>query len=287
MKLFITLSAVFSSFLMLFGAPQLMTLVSGKYKVIFRDMPQRWSIIQFFCDGAELGTHSGYYGNVLSVSDGGFVGAGHTEGGTEQFLEGSVSVDGGTAQPVKAGVFKGEKVVFKKVSMLANIKLSCTYTLTPEGLRSDKQFTAVKDQPVFKFYLWQFCWNKDTTDYLFFRKNGTMGMGKFLNDNKNRVWGEKDAYFFSLYLPSAKYAVVNFFPGFGKFTGKNMLWDVGKFYHKYYFWIDLPQMLKAGFSSPVMSMIVTAFPAADQAEWESRAKAESDTLLKKYPFASE
>ncbi|MBO7329775.1 MAG: hypothetical protein J6W00_13505 [Lentisphaeria bacterium] len=285
MKFFTTLAAVFGCMLMLCGAPKLMTLESGKYKVVFRDMPHRWSIIQIFCDGVELGTPTGYYSNVMSPQSGKYIGAGHTEGGLEEFLEGTVSVDGGEAVAVNEGVFKGEKVVFKKTSMLANIKLSCTYTLTPEGLRADKQFTALKDQPVHQFYMWQFCWNKNTTDYLFIRKDGSVGKGKFINDNKMRVYGENEAYFFSQYLPAAKYATVNFFPDFGKFTGKNLLWDVGKAYHKYYFWLDLPKMVKAGYTSPVMSMIARAFPAADLAEWETKAKAEAAALLKQYPFA--
>ena len=283
MKKFSLLAAVFCCVFALCGAQ--MTMESGKYKVVFHDMPHRWSIIHIYCDGVELGTRSGYYSNVMSPASGKYIGAGHTDGGTEKFLEGTVSVDGGEAVPVKEGVFKGETVVFKKTSMLANIKLSCTYTLTPAGLRADKQFTALKDQPVHQFYMWQFCWNKNTTDYLFIRKDGSVGKGKFLNDNKMRVYGEKEAYFFSQYLPSAKYATVNFFPDFGKFTGRNLLWDVGKAYHKYYFWVDLPKVVKAGYTSPVYSMIARAFPAADLAEWESKAKAEAAALLKEYPFA--
>ena len=285
MKFFTTLAALFGCVLMLCGAPKLMTLESGKYKVVFRDMPHRWSIIQIFCDGVELGTPTGYYSNVMSPYSGKYIGAGHTEGGLEQFLEGSVSVDGGEAVPVAEGIYKGEKVVFKKTSMLANIKLSCTYTLTPEGLRADKQFTVLKDQPVHQFYMWQFCWNKNTTDYLYIRKDGSAVKGKFLNDNKMRVYGEREAYFFSQYLPSAKYATVNFIPDFGKFTGINLLWDVGRAYHKYYYWVDLPKVVKAGYTSPVYSMIAKAFPAENLAEWESKAKAEAAALLKKYPFA--
>lgn len=285
MKFFATLAVVFGCALMLFGAPKFMTLESGKYKIVFRDMPHRWSINKFYCDGVELGTPTGYYSNVMSPSSGKYIGAGHTEGGLEQFLEGSVSVDGGEAVPVAEGVYKGEKVVFKKTSMLANIKLSCTYTLTPEGLRADKQFTALKDQPVHQFYMWQFCWNKKTTDYLFIRKGGSVVKGKFINDNKMRVYGEPEAYFFSQYLPDGKYATVNFFPDFGKFTGKNLLWDVAKAYHKYYFWVDLPKVVKAGYTSPMYSMIAKAFPAEDLADWENKAKAEAAALLKQYPFA--
>lgn len=285
MKFFTTLAAVFGCVLMLCGAPKLMTLESGKYKVVFQDMPHRWSITNFFCDGVELGTKTGYYSNVMCPKSGKYIGAGHTEGGLEQFLEGSVSVDGGEAVPVAEGVYKGEKVVFKKTSMLANIKLSCTYTLTPEGLRADKQFTALKDQPVHQFYMWQFCWNKKTTDYLFIRKDGSVKKDKFINDNKWRVYGEPEAYFFSQYLPDGKYATVNFFPDFGKFTGKNLLWDIANAYHKYYFWVDLPKVVKAGYTSPMYSMIAKAFPAEDLAEWENKAKAEAAALLKQYPFA--
>ena len=283
MRIFSVMAAVFGCILALSGAQ--MTLESGKYKVVFQDMPHRWSITNFFCDGVELGTKTGYYSNVMCPKSGKYIGAGHTEGGLEQFLEGTVSVDGGAAEPVKEGVFKGEKIVFKKTSMLANLKLTCIYTLTPEGLRADKQFTALKDQPVHQFYMWQFCWNRKTTDYLFIRKGGDVVKGKFLNDKKMRVYGEPEAYFFSQYLPEGKYATVNFFPDFGKFTGKNLLWDVGRAYHKYYFWVDLPKVVKAGYTSPVYSMIACAFPAENIEQWKEKAQAEAEALLKKYPFA--
>lgn len=284
MKFLSTLMAVIGVSLPLFGAT--MTMESGKYRILFHDMPHRWSIIHFYYDGIEIGPRTGYYGNVMCPASGKYIGAGHTEGGTEKFLEGTVSVDGGEAVPVGEGVFKGDKVVFKKSSTLANIKLNCTYTLTADGLKIDKQFTALADQPMHQFYLWQFCWTKNTTDYLFIRRDGSVEKGKFLNDNKNRVYGEKEAYFFSQYWPEKQVGFVNFFAEFGKFSGKNLLWDVGRAYHKYYFWIDLPKVVKAGYSSPEMTMIVKAFTADSEAQWEEKSKDTAAELLKQYPFAA-
>lgn len=282
MKFLSALFAVFGMFFALTAAQ--MSMESGKYKVVFSDMPHRWSIIQIFCDGVELGTNTGYYSNIMSPTPGKYIGAGHNEGGLEVFLEGTVTVDENAPVPVAAGVFKGNKVVFRKSSTLADVKMMVTYTLTPEGLRIDKQFTALKEQPLHQLYIWQFCWNVQSSDYLFIRRNGTVGKGTFLNDEKMRVYGEREAYFFSQYLPQAKYATVNFMPEFGRVTGINLLWD-RKVYHKYYYWIDLPKTLPAGYTSPVVSMIVRAFPAADKAEWESKAQAEAAALLAQYPFA--
>ena len=264
----------------------IMSMESGKYKILFKEMPQRWGIINIYYDGIEIGPKTGYYSNVMSPARGKYIGSGHTEGGTEKFLEGTIAVDGGAAVPVGEGVFKGEKVVFKKSSMLANLKLNCTYTLTPDGLKIDKQFTALADQPVYQFYLWQFCWTSKTTDYLFIRKDGSVVNKKFLNKRGHHpVRGEKEAYFFSQFWPEKQVGFVNFFADFGKFTGQNLLWDIPRAYHKYYFWIDLPKVVKAGYSSPEMTMIVKAFNVDDEAAWVEKSKETAAELLKQYPFA--
>ena len=77
---------------------------------------------------------------------------------------------------------------------------------------------------------------------------------------------------------------MNFFADFGKFTGQNLLWDIPRAYHKYYFWIDLPQVVKAGYSSPEMTMIVKAFMADNEEKWVERSKETAAELLKQYPF---
>ena len=70
---------------------------------------------------------------------------------------------------------------------------------------------------------------------------------------------------------------------FGKVSGLNMLWDQTR-YHKYYFWIDLPKVLPAGYVSPEVAMVVRAFPVKDAAAWPQAAKSAVAKLKAQYPL---
>ena len=259
-----------------------MILEAGDYRLVFSEKPELWSIVQVFYQGKELGTRTGYYSNVLAPQNGKYIGAGHTEGGQEKLLDCTLQVDGKTCA-VGAHNYRGKQLVVRKTAMLDNIKMTAKYTLSDEGLKIDKQFEALAEQQVFSLYLYQFCWNTNSTDYLFGRKNGTVGTGKFLNDGQMRVSGEANAYYFAQYFPEFKLGVMNYMPEFGVVTGKNLLWDRPQ-YHKYYFWIELPTLLPANYQSPEVSMLVRAFAADSKENWEKETLNLAKTLQKQYPF---
>ncbi|NMA42980.1 MAG: hypothetical protein GX946_06325 [Oligosphaeraceae bacterium] len=281
MKLQSTLLLIFALTCNAFAAK--MTLEAGDYRLVFSEHPERWSIVQVFYQGHEIGTPTGYYGNVLAPQNGKYIGAGHTEGGTETVLTCELQIDG-HSKDVGEYQYQGEQLSFHKISMLDNMKMSARYILTAEELKVVKSFETVAEQPVHLLYLFQFCWNVNSSDYLFRRMNGSLGKGKFSNDTKMRVYGEPHAYFFSQFFPEFKVGVLNYLPEFGKFTGKNLLWDQLR-YHKYYFWLDLPELLPANYRSPEITMIVRGFPAESEQAWETAALQQADELLIRYPFA--
>lgn len=281
MKLQISLLLIFSLTINLFAAK--MTLEAGDYRLVFSEHPERWSIVQVFYKGHEIGTRTGYYGNVLAPQNGKYIGAGHTEGGRETVLNYELQVDG-KPQDVGEYQYQGKQLSFNKTSMLDKVKMHARYTLTAEELKIDKYFETVAEQQVHLLYLFQFCWNVNSSEYLFRRMNGSIGKGKFSNDTKMRVHGEPYAYFFSQFFPEFKVGVLNYLPEFGKVTGKNLLWDQLQ-YHKYYFWLDLPKLLPANYRSPEISMIVRGFSAESEQVWEKSALQQADELLKEYPFA--
>ena len=257
-----------------------LTLESGDYRVVFSEKPELYSIVGVFYRGSELGTRTGFYSNVLAPSSGKYIGAGHTEGGVEKLLGCALTVDGKKMEVGNLTV-KGEKLVFSKTSMLDNVKMSVTYTLTAQELKIDKQFEMLAEQKVHSLYLFQFCWNSCSTDYFFERRNGESGTGKFLSDGKMRVEGEPRACCFAQYFPDFKLGVMNWLCNYGVYSGKNLLWDRPN-YHKYYFWVDLPPVVPAGYKSPVVSMVVRAFEAPSREAWEREAATLTATLRKQY-----
>ena len=75
-KSLVSLLAVFSM-LSVFSAD--LILESGNYRVVFSDKPELYSITHIWYQNAELGTRSGFYGNILAPENGKYIGAGHTE----------------------------------------------------------------------------------------------------------------------------------------------------------------------------------------------------------------
>ena len=279
-KSLVSLLAVFSM-LSVFSAD--LILESGNYRVVFSDKPELYSITHIWYQNAELGTRSGFYGNILAPENGKYIGAGHTEGGVEKLLECKLSVDGKDVEPGGKTV-KGGKLIFSKKSRLDHVLMHVIYTLTEDGLKIDKRFETLAEQPVYSLYLYQFCWNSCSTDYFFRRRNGTSATGKFQSNRKMCIYGEPEAYCFAQYFPTFNLGVMNYLCGFGAYRGKNLLWDCPN-YHKYYFWLDLPEKLPAGYQSDGITMIVRAFDASSRETWLQKAGSLADSLLKQYPFA--
>jgi hypothetical protein len=278
-----SLIILFALSLSLIAAAADMVLEAGDYRLVFSEKPELYSIVQVFYQGAELGTRTGYYSNVLAPDNGKYIGAGHTEGGLEKLLSTKLSVDGKPAATANR-IYKGQKLVFTKSSMLDKIKINVVYTLTPQYLKIDKSFEATAEQKVYSLYLYQFCWNSSSTNYLFGRRRRDVVTGKFLSDGKMRVYGEPEAFYFSQYFPKMKKGILTYMCGFGSVSGKNLLWDRPN-YHKYYFWIDLPKILPAGYKSPTVSMIVKGFNADSLKTWETKVNELCTKLKKQYPFA--
>ena len=257
-------------------------LVAGDYKVVIGENPEKWSIVQIFYQDKEIGTRTGYYSNVFCPGRGKYIGAGHTEGGLEKPLWHKLIVDGKTVK-ADPGQYTGKELVFSRESMLDKLKVTVTITLTPRGLKLTKKFTATADQPVHQFYLFQFCFTNKSTNYLLERRDGSWGQGKFSSNKKFPVYGEKQAFAICQYVPAFGLGHVVFMTEFGKVSGRNMLWDQTS-YHKYYYWIDLPKVLPAGYVSPEVSMVVRAFPVKDAAEWPKAAKSAVAELKTQYPL---
>ena len=261
-----------------------MTLESGNYKFAFSSGENLWTMTGIWFKGKQVAYRTGYYGNVFSPANGKYIGAGHTEGGSEKLISVSVNVDGKDFTPAKDAVFSGKKVVFTRISMLDKLKMNAVYTLTADGLEIKKNFEATDLQKVHQMYLFQLCWGSDSSHFKVIRPDNTVRNGKFNSNEKFPVYGENNALAFSQFFPKQQVGVINAFGNFGAATGKNLLWD-RRGYHKYYFWMDLPAVLNKNWKSPDVKLVIRAFDAADEKTWHSAAEQTVKEILKDYPFA--
>ena len=290
MKIKCFLIAAFALCMSAFAIPD-MTLVSGDYKIVF-DIGEKakCSIVQIFYKDVELGTRTGWYGTVFCPASGKYIGAGHSEGGSEVVKETSMTVDGKPGV-IQAGTVIGQEIVLHKVTNLANLQLEVTWRLTPEGLDISKQVEAKADQAFHSMYIFQKCWSNKSTDYILFKMNGTSREGKFpppepKPTQSNITWPIREAagcYCISQYLADSKAAHLTFLADFSDAPGQNKVWNV-KGYHKQYFELLLPKLIPAGFKSPLYKMIIRGFNAENQEEWKAKATALKDELLVKYPL---
>ena len=268
-----------------------MTLVSGDYKIVF-DIGEKakCSIVQIFYKDVEIGTRTGWYGTVFCPASGKYIGAGHTEGGSEAPLEKKLIIDG-KEQPLQEGTFQGNDILLHKTTTLANLKLEASWKLSPEGLYIEKQFTATADQPAHMLYLFQKCWSNKSTDWMLFKMNGGIAEGEFQTPpqkpgNDKVTWplrAETSGFCMTQFFANEKVAHLSYFPDFSNVSGANYLWNV-KGYHKQYLQIILPKVIEAGYKSQTYKMLIRGFSANDKNDWKAKATALKDELAAQWPI---
>ena len=260
-----------------------MILQSGPYKVFFSEK-EFYCSAQYFYEGVELGGRTGFYGTILSTTGPNrFIGSGHKEGGAEKIVSLNLNVDG-VEKKVENISLEGKKIVFDKVSMLGNLKLNVNFTITPEGIVIRKQYEALENQPIYSFYIFQYCWSKDNDSWLIGRPDGTFKDGRF---NSNEGWflcrqdKEPELLWFSQFNTAAKKGILGYFGKYFPGQGTYMFWD-RKVYHKFYFSAKTPKVAEKGYRSPEYVMILKGFSSTPEA-WQSKAKEMASELKTLFP----
>ncbi len=275
------------TFLMLATAGTLsandMILESGPYKVVFSEK-EFYCSAQYFYEGAELGTRTGFYGTILSTTGPNrFIGSGHKEGGVEKLVSLKLNVDG-AEKKVENNLFEGKKIVFDKISMLGSLKLNVNFTITPEGIVIRKQYEAVEAQPIHSFYIFQFCWSKNNDSWLIGRPDGSFRDGRF---NSDEGWflcrqdKEPELLWFAQFNSDEKKGILGYFGKYFPGQGTYMFWD-RKVYHKFYFSAKTPKIAEKGYRSSEYVMILKGFSSPPDA-WQSKAKEIASELKKQFP----
>ncbi len=228
--------------------------------------------------GAELATPTGFYGTVMAPAPGKYIGAGHTEGGSETLLSFSLSVDGKAVQPEIGKVYSGDELVLEKFSKLDRSCFLNRITVRPDGIVEQKRFVSPEGQDFSLLYVNLFCFSKEATDYFALDAAGNKCAGKF-----EETWNlQRDVRYAAIYDAAKETGITIYYPEIIKGAVRRAaFWNVPNAYKKYYLMAAVPAHCPPGFASPVYTVILRGFKAAPAAaEGAAEAAAGEAAALK-------
>lgn len=137
---------------------------------------------KLFCiDNA--GAH--YGATAMFQGEKGFVGSGHTETGvTEKILSLALEVDGKPKELKNGETYTGKRIVFRKSSMLKDLKLDYELVLAGDILEESAAASAEKDVPIRFLYFFMHPWSTDFTDLYARNANGKKYQIRFNSGNQ-------------------------------------------------------------------------------------------------------
>jgi hypothetical protein len=236
------------------------SLKSSSYKVIIG--PKNSTIRKIIFKGTELGTQTGWYGTIFAEKRCQFIGAGHNEGGVEKVLFREVTVDGKKCNIQNGSIYSGKKVVFKKVSMLANIKVNMVLTVTPGEINITKNFQAVEDQKAYSMYVFQFCWTNKMTNWIACLDDNSIKTGNFLGKTEKFLLNKPKVKYLVEYSDSFQKGIIMFFNDI--YTCRNNTFWNRKVYKKYYMMLKVPKVYRKGFNSKTYHIRLKGFNSTKQ-----------------------
>jgi len=267
-KVVASLAVLFSG-LMLFSQEPItgkgsFTVQCGKYEILL-NMDNKFTMNKLIYEGYEV-VPVGAISMVLAREAGTYIGGPHTEGGEEKIGKVEFYVDDKKLEPENKGKYDVKSFVMKKTSLLDNLRLESTFILNQDGIIEQRQFEALDDQNVALLYLFCYCFNCSTKEWMASLADGKTVAGVFA-DNKAFLIRE-DAKYLAEYDPASQKGMIVFFPEVIPGKGhKSTFWDVGSVYHKYYLMMDVPSVIKKGFKSKLMTIMLKGFSAVAQ-DWK-------------------
>ena len=236
-------------------------LKSGPYELRI-SQTYKYTVRQIKYENTILGTQTGFCGTVMAHKKGKFVGAGHSEGGTEKVLKVELIIDGYRISPVIGRTYKGGKILLRKTSILDKLRFQSEITLSPEAIVERKYFTATAKQSIYLIYIYLLCWNKSTDAWIAKGVNGENYLGKFNGDfkGKSRLHLRNDIKWVANIDYQSGKSMLMYYPTpiKGK-EKKSFFWEVPKLYNKYYLMLKTPSVYPAGYVSPIYTLILKAF----------------------------
>ena len=217
-------------------------IVCGKYKVKISGQ-YKYTIRQISYDGKMFGTRSGYYGTVMKLAPGKYIGAGHTKGGEERILKTELFANGKPVIPKIGDTLVVENFLIRKTAMLDKLYFKTELLINPEGITEQKQFQATARQPLFYIYIYLLCWNKSTTDWIAKTVAGKIIHGKFQGKDRGKyTWHlQENVKWVANFDQASGQGMMMYYPEPIKGKGrKSAFWEVKDKYNKYYLMLDSP-----------------------------------------------
>ncbi len=206
------------------------TLASRDWALVL-DGERAWSLYQVGFQGQLVAHDKGAQTPCLDAG-GGWIGGPLHDGGWEQCLELTLEVDGETA-PFEAGrTYQGATVTARRVSLLDQLKLSQTITVTDDRLTFQVELTALANQPVSQLYGFLLNWSPRFDRWAALKQTGAQVDGSFTN-GKGRFVNATTAWS-GLYDSAAKQGFVSWSttaPDYQTGAGSTHYWDQPN-YHK-------------------------------------------------------
>lgn len=251
---------------------------SGDYRVRISEK-YKHTVREVIWKKNQLVTQTGYCGAILCPASGKYIGAGHTEGGSEKVLSVRVTCDGKEFVPAAKAVFKGGKVVVEKLSMFDKLLFRIVLELTSEGLIESKRFVATAEQKVHLFYAHIYCFNKGFTDYYAITAADKVISGKFElpRDNpkaRKTAWKvNSEVKYVAEYDEAKNVGVILYYPTVIKGASrKATIWECPWAYMKYYMMTALPKLITENWESPTYAVVMRGFSGKSPADFPALVK---------------
>ncbi|MCM8768951.1 MAG: hypothetical protein NC911_04645 [Candidatus Omnitrophica bacterium] len=236
-------------------------LQSSPYRIEISGKQAAYTMRSVVFEKTRLGVNTGFYGTIFCPAPGKFIGAGHSEGGKEEVKRLTLKVDGQVIPPEAGRTFSGQSVTFQKISRLADLELTELTELSPEKIVITRSYCALRNQPAYSLYVFQFCWSSETKEWLAELADGQIIEGAFRDDDGWRL--NEDVRWTAVYLPAEQTGILTYYPQVipGQ-QRKSCYWDKKNIYHKYYLMMKVPPLLSQGAVLGPFTAILKGFTAS-------------------------
>lgn len=249
------------------GPPSLVTVQTRDLTVEFAG-DRAWTIHRILHAGELIADKNGFYGTVFAEEGGKWIGTGHNEGGIEQVLETTLTVDGRVCELVDKVQYTGSRAVIEKRSVIGPLRLQATYVVTDDAVLERHRYEVTADVKIGTLYGFMHAWPPRTAEWMAQMPDGAIKDGVF--DNSGDFKLKDDPKWTALYDPGAKRIALAWFPEPLAGQGiKTAYWDK-TVYHKLYTQLYSHSEVKKGMKFEAVMVVRSA--AADASSWKSAAR---------------
>lgn len=219
------------------------TISAGDYFVLIGS-EGAWTIRTIKYKDKIIAGPTGWYGTVMIPKGGRWWGTGHKEGGAEIIRSLKLSVDGKETPVVVDSHYQGERITFRKQSIIWKFKADIEITIADGHLYQHTVLEASEDCELERLYYFMHCFIKTTTAWKAELADGSIDEGKM--DHKGGFSINRDTRWVAQYEPEPGLSIFCYTPEIIKGNdSQSMIWNRPQ-YHKYYVRHNNGQAFKKG-----------------------------------------